>query len=58
MRFDRNDIAETLIRVKSIAEFLAEYYLRRNNSEILVVEKGKVKLNNENEDFWKIINHI
>lgn len=53
MRFDRNDIAETLIRVKSIAEFLAEYYLRRNNSEILVLEKGKVKLNNENEDFLK-----
>lgn len=51
MRFDRNDIAETLIRVKSIAEFLAEYYLRRNNSEILVLEKGKVKLNNKNEDF-------
>ena len=51
MRFDRNDIAETLIRVKSIAEFLAEYYLRRNNSEILVLEKGKVKLNNENKDF-------
>lgn len=51
MRFDRNDIAETLIRVKSIAEFLAEYYLRRNNSEILVLEKDKVKLNNENENF-------
>ena len=51
MRFDRNDIAETLIRVKSIAEFLAEYYLKQNNSEILVLEKDKVKLNNKNKNF-------
>ncbi|MGM0216497.1 type III-A CRISPR-associated CARF protein Csm6 [Enterococcus sp. AZ109] len=54
MRFKRRDIAEVLIRVKSIAEFVMEKYLSRKYRNLILYEKGKPFLNvSYNEKFIK-----
>ena len=45
MRHDRLDVAETLIRVKSIAEYIIKYYIQSNWPSLILEENGKPKLN-------------
>ncbi|QHW35988.1 type III-A CRISPR-associated protein Csm6 [Staphylococcus ursi] len=52
MRYDRQDVAETLIRVKSIAEFIIRDYIEVHYPNIIIEENGKPYLNtNDNMPF-------
>ncbi len=52
MRYDRQDVAETLIRVKSIAEFIIKNYIDVHYANIIIEEEGKPYLNtNDNMSF-------
>lgn len=51
MRFKRGDIAEFLIRVKSIAEYIAEYQLNQKHPNIIEYQRGIPKLNSEESSF-------
>ena len=51
MRYERGDLAEALIRVKSIAEYIAEYYIKQKYPDIIYYDDGMPKLNKENPDF-------
>lgn len=51
MRFNRQDLAETLIRVKSIAEFIALNYIRNNYQGVISYKNGKAKFNVKNTGF-------
>lgn len=44
MRYDRQDVAETLIRVKSIAEFIIKDYIEVHYPNIIREKKGKLYL--------------
>ncbi|MCJ1765931.1 type III-A CRISPR-associated CARF protein Csm6 [Mammaliicoccus sciuri] len=51
MRYNRGDIAEFLIRVKSIAEYIAEYQLNQKHPNIIEYKRGMPKLNSEESSF-------
>lgn len=51
LRFDRGDFAEVLIRVKSIAEYIAEYYIKKTYPDIIKYREGKPILDIDNEGF-------
>ncbi|KIX91212.1 CRISPR-associated protein Csm6 [Staphylococcus microti] len=45
LKFDRGDIAEVLIRVKSIAEYIAEYYINTKYPDVIVYNYDRPQLN-------------
>ncbi|HDJ1696710.1 TPA: type III-A CRISPR-associated protein Csm6, partial [Staphylococcus aureus] len=47
MRYNRLDVAETLIRVKSIAEFILKTYLENHWTHLMIEIDGKPYLNAE-----------
>ena len=47
MRNDRQDVAETLIRVKSIAEYILKMHIENNWSNLIYTKDGKPYLNEE-----------
>ncbi|MEB7816247.1 type III-A CRISPR-associated CARF protein Csm6 [Mammaliicoccus sciuri] len=51
MRYNRGDIAEFLIRVKSIAEYIAEYQLNQKHPNIIEYKRGMPKFNSEESSF-------
>lgn len=57
MRFRRRDHAEVLIRVKTIAEFISEKYLRKKYPNIFILQGKKLILNlNYAEGFGEVYN--
>ncbi|MDT0740579.1 type III-A CRISPR-associated CARF protein Csm6 [Staphylococcus chromogenes] len=51
LRFQRGDVAEVLIRVKSIAEYIAEYYLHNKYPDVVKYKGDRFVLNENNEAF-------
>lgn len=51
LRFQRGDVAEVLIRVKSIAEYIAEYYLHNKYPDVVKYKGDRFVLNEDNEAF-------
>ncbi|WP_240624151.1 type III-A CRISPR-associated CARF protein Csm6 [Staphylococcus rostri] len=47
LKFDRGDIAEVLIRVKSIAEYIAECYINAEYPELITYENERPQFNQE-----------
>ncbi|WP_238310431.1 type III-A CRISPR-associated CARF protein Csm6 [Staphylococcus intermedius] len=45
MRYKRHDVAETLIRVKSIAEYILRYYIDQKWPSFIIDKKGKPYIN-------------
>lgn len=45
MRYSRGDIAETLIRLKSLSEFILEKYIDEKYKGMIIYEDGKPRLN-------------
>ena len=51
MRYNRLDVAETLIRVKSIAEFILKTYIEIHWPTLIIEKDGKPYLNEDNLSF-------
>lgn len=54
MRYERQDVAETLIRVKSIAEFIIRHYIDVNWRGLIIERRGKPYLNSKDNLSFKL----